>query len=358
MTDRPVFWPHFSSPIRSTALTARLGRLLGIAIGICLLTGILSHYQYGPWRWLPEPASPVWGFRFTQGLHVATGTAAIPLVLIKLWSIYPNLFRWPPVRSIKHAVERGSVGVLVAATLVQLATGFANALNWYPFRWDFVPVHWGLAWVVAGSVLLHIGVKLPDIVYGLQTRVADGDVLTEIPWNDNPVSHSNAGQVPPPPTPALSRRGVLTVTGLGLGAVVLTTVGQTLKPLEPIGLLAIRQPHRGPQGVPVNRTAEQAQVMQTAMDPAWTLQLTGPTPFSVSRAEVEALAQAQAWFPIACVEGWSALAHWRGVRLIDLVRRAGGGPTPWSGSIRWNRSASTPRRSSGRSFRPPCWPPT
>ncbi len=227
MTDRPVFWPHFSSPIRSTALTARLGRLLGIAIGICLLTGILSHYQYGPWRWLPEPASPVWGFRFTQGLHVATGTAAIPLVLIKLWSIYPNLFRWPPVRSIKHAVERGSVGVLVAATLVQLATGFANALNWYPFRWDFVPVHWGLAWVVAGSVLLHIGVKLPDIVYGLQTRVADGDVLTEIPWNDNPVSHSNAGQVPPPPTPALSRRGVLAVTGLGLGAVVLTTVGQT-----------------------------------------------------------------------------------------------------------------------------------
>jgi DMSO/TMAO reductase YedYZ molybdopterin-dependent catalytic subunit len=178
---------------------------------------------------------------------------------------------------------------------------------------------------VAGSVLLHIGVKLPDIVYGLQTRVADGDVLTEIPWNDNPVSHSNAGQVPPPPTPALSRRGVLAVTGLGLGAVVLTTVGQTLKPLEPIGLLAIRQPHRGPQGVPVNRTAEQAQVMQTAMDPAWTLQLTGPTPFSVSRAEVEALAQAQAWFPIACVEGWSALAHWRGVRLIDLVRRAGGG---------------------------------
>jgi DMSO/TMAO reductase YedYZ molybdopterin-dependent catalytic subunit len=119
---------------------------------------------------------------------------------------------------------------------------------------------------------------------------------------------------------------VLTVTGLGLGAVVLTTVGQTLKPLEPIGLLAIRQPHRGPQGVPVNRTAEQAQVMQTAMDPAWTLQLAGPTPFSVSLAEVEALAQAQAWFPIACVEGWSALAHWRGVRLIDLVRRAGGGP--------------------------------
>jgi hypothetical protein len=325
VTERPVFWPHFSSPVRSTALTARLGRLLGIAIGICFLTGLLSHYQYGPWRWLPEPASPVWGFRLTQGVHVATGMAAIPLVLIKLWSVYPNLFRWPPARSVKHAIERGTVGLLVAATLVQLITGFANALNWYPFRWDFVPVHWALAWVVVGSVLLHIAVKLPDIVYGLQIRVADGDVLSEIPWNENPVSHSNAGQVPPPPTPALSRRGVLTVTGLGLGAVLITTVGQTVKPLEPVGLLAIRQPRRGPQGVPVNRTAEQAQVLTTAVDPTWRLGVQGPRPYELSLAEVEALVEHQAWLPIACVEGWSALAHWRGVRLIDLVVRAGGG---------------------------------
>ena len=324
MTDRPVFWPHFSSPVRSTALTARLGRLIGIAIGICFVTGLLSHYQYGPWRWLPEPASPAWGFRLTQGVHVATGMAAIPLVLIKLWSVYPNLFRWPPARSVKHAVERATVGLLVAATLVQLVTGFANALNWYPFRWDFVPVHWALAWVVAGSVLLHIGVKLPDIVYGLQTRVADGDVLSEIPWNENPVSHSNAGQVPPPPTPALSRRDVLTVTGLGLGAVVITTVGQTVKPLEPLGLLAIRQPHRGPQGVPVNRTAEQAQVLTIARDPAWRLLVRGPRPYELSLGQIEARVEHQAWLPIACVEGWSALAHWRGLRLVDLVERAGG----------------------------------
>ncbi len=324
VTDRPVFWPHFSSPVRSTALTARLGRLLGVAIGICFVTGLLSHYQYGPWRWLPEPASPAWGFRLTQGVHVATGMAAIPLVLIKLWSVYPNLFRWPPARSVRHAIERGSVGLLVAATLVQLSTGFANALNWYPFRWDFVPVHWALAWIVVGSVLLHIAVKLPDIVYGLQTPVADGDVLSEVPWNENPVSHSNAGQVPPPPTPALSRRGVLTATGLGLGVVVITTVGQTVKPLEPLGLLAIRQPHRGPQGVPVNRTAEQAQVLTTAVDPAWRLDVRGARPYTLSLTEIETLAQHQAWLPIACVEGWSAMAHWRGARLIDLVERAGG----------------------------------
>jgi hypothetical protein len=321
---RPTWWPHFTSTLRSTALTARLGRALGIAIGHCFVTGLLSHYQYGPWRWLPEPASPVWAYRVTQGVHVATGTAALPLLLVKLWSVYPNLFRWPPVRSVKHAVERGSVAVLVASTLVQLVTGFLNALNWYPFPWYFPPVHRFLSYVVVGSILLHVAVKLPDIVYGLQTRVADGDVLTEIPWSDNPEAHSNAGPLPPPPTPGLSRRGVLTAAGLGIGAVLVTSVGQTLTPLEPLGLLAIRRPSRGPQRVPVNRTAEQASVGVAATAADWALQVDGPRPFRLSLADLEGQARSEARLPITCVEGWSVNAHWRGLRLLDLVERAGG----------------------------------
>src|SRR4029453_12487828 len=59
-----------------------------------------------------------------------------------------------------------------------------NVLNWYPFGRDFVSVHYRLAYVVVGSVLLHVAVKLPDIVYGLQTKIAEGDVLTEVPWNE------------------------------------------------------------------------------------------------------------------------------------------------------------------------------
>ena len=168
--DKPTLWPKFESPLRSTAVTARLGRVLGIAFGICFVTGLLSHYQYHPWSWLPEPASPVWGYRLTQGVHVATGTASIPLLLVKLWSVYPNLFRWPPVRSIKHGLERASVAVLVSSALVQLFTGFFNALNWYPWPWDFVPVHRFLGYVVIGSILLHIAVKLPDIKYGLSVE--------------------------------------------------------------------------------------------------------------------------------------------------------------------------------------------
>ena len=85
-------------------------------------------------------------------------------------------------------------------------------------------------------------------------------MLTEIPWNENPDSHSNAGELPAPPTPAISRRGVLAAAGAGLGVVVVSVVGQTLTPLEPLGLLAPRQPSRGPLGLPVTKTAEEAQV--------------------------------------------------------------------------------------------------
>src|SRR3954452_22900525 len=238
---KPERWPAFSSPVRSTALTARIGRVLGVCFGICFVTGMLSYYQYAPWSWLPEPASPVWLYRVTQGLHVTTGTATIPLLLVKLWSVYPNLFRWPAVRSAKHAAERLSVFVLVSTALVQLTTGFLNVLNWYPWPWDFVSVHRFLAYVLIGSILLHVGLKLPDIKYGLEAKLATADVLTEIPSSDNalarrhpgsepPLSSSNSGAPPPRPTMARSRRGGLAAGAAGIGAVVVTSVGQTLTP--------------------------------------------------------------------------------------------------------------------------------
>lgn len=321
---RPRLWPRFSSPLRSTALTARLGRMVGICFGICFVTGMLSHYQYHPWSWLPEPASPVWLYRITQGVHIATGTATIPLLFIKLWSVYPSLFRWPPVKSLRHGAERLSVFLLVSSALVQLFTGFFNALNWYPWPWHFVAVHRYLGYVVIGSILLHIAVKLPDIKYGLSVKVADGDVLTESPWQDNPHAHSNAGQQAPPPTPALTRRGLLGATAAGVGIVVVTSVGQTLTPLEPIGLLAIRQGKKGPQRVPVNRTAHQARVTETAISRSWELQVIGSQPYVLTLAEVEALARHEEHLPITCVEGWSVGAQWRGIPLIDVVLRAGG----------------------------------
>ena len=322
--QRPRWWPRFSSTLRSTAVTARIGLVLGIAIAVLFLTGLLSHYQYEPWSWLPEPAKPAWGYRLTQGIHVATGIATFPLLLFKLWSVYPNQFRFPPIRSIKHAIERLSVAVLVSVALVQVTTGFLNVLNWYPFPWYFVTVHRFLAYVLVGSILLHVGVKLPDIAYGLRAKVVEADVLTEIPWNENPESHSNAGTLPATPTPGISRRGMLAAAGAGVGVVILTSVGQTVTPLEPLGLLAPRQWTRGPQGVPVNRTAEQAKVMAAATSPMWTLEVVGQSPYRLTLADLDPLAVHEARLPINCVEGWSVGAQWRGLSLLEMVLRAGG----------------------------------
>jgi DMSO/TMAO reductase YedYZ molybdopterin-dependent catalytic subunit len=324
LRQRPRWWPRFSSTLRSTAVTARIGTALGVAITLLFVSGLLSHYQYEPWTWLPQPAKPVWGYRLSQGIHVATGIATIPLLLVKLWSVYPNLFRFPPIRSIRHALERISVAILVSTALVQVITGFLNVLNWYPFPWYFVTVHRFLAYVLVGSVLLHIGVKLPDIAYGLKAKVTEADVLTEFPWNENPYSHSNAGTLAAPPTPGISRRGLLAAAGAGIGIVVVTSVGQTVTPLEPLGLLAPRQWTKGPQGVPVNRTADQAQVFQAATSAEWTLQMQGPRPYKLGLVDLEARAVHEARLPINCVEGWSVGASWRGLSLLELVQQAGG----------------------------------
>ena len=290
------------------------------------MTGLLSYTQYLSTPWLPKPAVPAWGYRLTQGVHVATGLASTPLVLIKLWSVYPTTFRWPPFRSVKRVLEIASAVILIAAVIVQLITGFLNLLDWYPFGWDFVVVHYALAYVVVGSLLIHIALKLPDIRYGLGTKLADGDVLSEVPWDENPDSHSNAGPLPPPVTPGISRRGVLLAAGTGVGLVVITSVGQSLRPLEPLGLLAIRQPSKGLQGVPVSETAAEAGVVESAQDPGWQLEVAGPRPYALELSDLEALATAEAHLPVAANKGWSVAADWRGIPLLELVERAGGGP--------------------------------
>jgi DMSO/TMAO reductase YedYZ molybdopterin-dependent catalytic subunit len=104
------------------------------------------------------------------------------------------------------------------------------------------------------------------------------------------------------------------------------TVGQTLRPLSPLALLAPRRPDIGPQGLPVNRTAAAANVLQLAQDPAYRLRVDGPRPYALSLADLRALPQHEVELPITCVEGWSASGRWRGVRLRDLLERAGAPP--------------------------------
>ncbi len=300
----PPLWPEFRSSRRSVAVTARVGRILGIAFGVCFVTGLLSHYQYHPWTWLPIPGAPVWGYRLTQGVHVITGIACIPLLLVKLWSVFHRLFTWPLVRSVPHALERASIAVLVSSSVLQLLTGLSNILQFYPWPWDFVKVHYWLSWIIIGSLLLHIAVQLPAIREGLSTPLRSPDSVPE--------------------SKGLSRRGVLISAAAGVGVVALTTVGQVIPGLERIGLLSARKPSTGPQDLPVNNTAQAAGVTTKAMSPTYRLTVDGPKLFELTLADVEALPTQDKTFPIACVEGWSRSAHWRGPTLLSLVERAGG----------------------------------
>ncbi|MEV7420223.1 molybdopterin-dependent oxidoreductase [Streptomyces sp. NPDC089919] len=298
--------PEFRGRLHDARTATVLGRWLGGALAVCFLTGLVSHYLQHPPGWLADhlPARPAWGYRLTQGLHVGTGLAAIVLLLAKLWTVYPRLFAWPPVRSVLHALERLSVAVLVAAGLFELFSGLLNIAEWYPWPFSFVPVHYAVAWVVAGSVLLHLAVKAPEIRAHWSRRSA-GTLALPDEERDGP-----------------DRRALLIGVGAAVGAVTLTTVGQSVTPLAALDLLAPRHPGYGPQGLPVNRTAAAAGVTAATVRD-WHLDVLGPRPYRLSLAELNALPQTRVALPIACVEGWSVGADWSGVRIRELMARAG-----------------------------------
>ena len=68
-----------------------------------------------------------------------------------------------------------------------------------------------------------------------------------------------------------------------------------------------------------------AGVAETAVDPAYRLVVTGAVEqeLSLTLADLAALPQTTARLPITCVEGWSAVATWTGVALVDLLAHAG-----------------------------------
>ena len=293
----------FRSGLHQERIGAWLGLALGVAFGTCFLTGLLSHLIQQPPSWFAWPSRPAGLYRVTQSLHVATGIAAIPLLLAKLWVVYPHLWTWPPLRSIAHAVERISLFPLIAGSLFLLMSGLLNVANWYPWAFFFPRAHYWAAWITIGALVVHIAAKLPI------TR----DALRRV------------REAPAPAEGGLSRRGFLTTVGTAVAAVTVATVGQTFRPLRGVSVLAPRDPEVGPQGLPINKSAKSANVLASARDPAYRLRVEGNvrTPLSLTLDELRAMPHSEAKLPISCVEGWSANATWRGVPVRDLLELAG-----------------------------------
>ncbi|WP_329607910.1 molybdopterin-dependent oxidoreductase [Nocardia seriolae] len=297
------------SPARSTAVAARVGIALGVGIAILFVTGEISHLIQHPPDWFWWPANPVWLYRVTQGTHVTVGVMMIPLLLVKLWSVYPRFFLKPSVRrALPEALERASVAVLIGAVLFQIVTGLFNTAQFYPWKFFFTTTHHAMAYVAFGAVVVHLAVKLPVVRQALSRPVTEPG--------------AEAGE-PGPSRTGVSRRAVLTAAGLGTVVAGLAVAGQSIPFLRWVSLLAPRSGH-GPQGVPINRTAAAAAVTETARSPRYALAVkVDGRERGFSRADLEALPQTDRVLPVACVEGWSATGHWSGVRLRDLLAQVG-----------------------------------
>ena len=298
-------WAHgrFVSPLHTEAVAARLGVALGVTFTICALTGAYSHLLQHEPAWLTLPPRPAGLYRITQGLHVITGMATVPLLLAKLWVVAPKLVEWPPVRSVSHALERLALVPLVGSAVFLLVSGIANVARWYPWSFFFPLAHLWAAWILVGSLVVHIGATVTTTRRALRASDDDADVRRD-------------------------RRSFLGGVAATSGLLALGTAGGTIAWLSPLSFLAQRRAGVGPQGVPVNKTAAAARVVESAKNPGWRLRVTGAVtrPLSLSLSDLRSRPQREAVLPIACVEGWSASARWGGVPVRDLLEMAGAAP--------------------------------
>jgi DMSO/TMAO reductase YedYZ molybdopterin-dependent catalytic subunit len=298
---------RFTSPLHDERTAALLGVALGVAFGVCFLTGLVSHLLQHPPGWFWWPTRPVWLYRVTQGTHVATGLASVPLLLAKLWTVYPHFWTWPPVRGVAHVAERLSLVPLVGGSLFMLVTGVQNIARWYAWPFHFTAAHYSVAWITMGGLAVHVGAKLHITRRALRS-----------PPSPSP-------SAPGPVDAMFSRRGFLASVAVGAAAITVATVGQTVRPLRAISVLGPRDPQVGPQGVPVNKSAAGAGVLDVIHDEGYRLVVDGKVdrPLSLSLAELRAMPQREVQLPITCVEGWSATGRWRGVPIGELLRAAG-----------------------------------
>lgn len=341
---------RWRSPLRGPWLTSVFGAVLLVILPIVIITGLLSYIAYGPrfgaaipadvgWLKLPTfdwPTRPSWLYRLTQGLHVGLGLIMIPLVLAKLWSVIPRLFTWPPARSAATVLERVSLLMIVGGVLFEIVTGVLNIQYDYIFGFSFYTAHYFGAWVFIAGFVAHVCLKLPTMIRSLRSRSVRS-VLTTSRADTVPEPLDSDGLVAPDPDPpTLSRRGILAVVGGGSLLVAVLTVGQTiggwtrdLAVLLPRG----RSYGNGPNDFQVNRTAASARIDPALTGERWRLNLVGGAqPVVLDRAMLAAMPQHTAELPLACVEGWSTVETWSGVRLADLAAAAGR-PQPGSAEV-------------------------
>ena len=303
---------RYTTALRDERVAAWLGAALGTLFVTCFVTGLYSHVQQHPLSWLPVPARPAGLYRVTQGVHVASGVASVPVLLAKLWVVWPRLVSWPPFRRVADVVERAGVLALVGGGVFMVFTGVANIAQWYPWHFSFTASHYWMAWVTIGAIVAHLGAKWSITASALRRR-RHRPALAE---PDQVIGASAEGV-----HAGLTRRGFLGTIAAASATLTALTVGETVPGLAPLALLAPRDP----RDRPVNKSARNAGVLTTAVSSEYRLTVDGR---GIERrqfdlAAIDGLARSHATLPVSCVEGWSYSAGWTGVGLRDLLDLVG-----------------------------------
>ena len=336
---RRSFW---KSPLRGPWLASFLSSALLPLIVICSLTGFLSHAAYNPdlgqnalfdegvdLYFFDWPTGPTWLYALTQGLHIITGLAAIPILLAKLWAVIPQLFERPTARSIAHGLERIGLALLVGGSLFVFATGVLNIQIYYPFGFSFVPAHYYASFIFLTALAFHIVTKLGVMRAAFRERGVlrplREDLAHTAPEPGLEGRHTSAPVAAAPPT--MTRRLLLGTVGVGSAALAAMGTGQVVGgPLRKLALLSPRGENfgDGPNDFQVNKTAESAGISMDKVGADWRLTLeVGDESVELTRDDLLGMEQVTADLPIACVEGWSTMQSWTGVRLSELARMAG-----------------------------------
>ncbi len=193
----------------------------------------------------------------------------------------------------------------------------------YIFGFSFYTGHYFGAWVFTAGFLMHIAIKIPHMVTGLRS-LSLREVLRTNLTDTRPQPRDPDGLVAADPAePTISRRGALALVGSGVLLIGVLTAGQTLGGAARGAALLLPR-GRGRGDFPVNKTAAAAGIRPESVGESWQLTLRGgASEVLLDRAMLAGMPQSTARLPIACVEGWSTVQTWSGVRLAELARIAG-----------------------------------
>jgi DMSO/TMAO reductase YedYZ molybdopterin-dependent catalytic subunit len=323
------------------------GVVLLVGIPIEMVTGLLSYAAYNPklagndpnpdhgvfgsylFNWL---TSPTWAYRVIEGVHVILGLALVPIVLAKLWSVMPQLFAWPPFRSLARLLERVTLVMLVGGVIFEMTTGVLE-IGYFNFGFSFYSGHFYGAWIFITAFIVHVVLRLGRAITALRTRGVRAELRTDLA-HTTPEALEDAPLAARTAEPTISRRGVLAMVGAGSLAIVALTVGETIDGLRRTALLGTRNasPGVGPNHFPVNHTAASVGIGPEQTGESWRLELVGARQLTLTRQDLLALPSVEATLPIACTEGWSTVQRWSGIRLADLAAAAGT-PRPRSATL-------------------------